>query len=366
MSLEVSSAELAEALRRQGIAVSDFAIPDGSSSGSHPRLIDGAAFVLDTPTETPALWGQHEEIVWAGGEPLFLVGPIGVGKTTLMGCLALAHVGIRPARLLGFPVRTTEERLLYVAADRPQQIRRSFARMVAEEDRDALRERIAFWEGPLEFDLAREPERLVPLARSAGAGSVFIDSLKDVARDLVKDETGTGITRAYGHAMTAGIELVINHHQRKTSGENAKPKRLDDVYGSTFIAAGAGSVVLLWGEPGDPVVQLSHLKPPADPIGPFDLVIDHDLGAVEVIEGTDLLAVLRSAPAGMTADDAARALFSVSSPSKAQRERARRRLERYCSRELAHRREETGHRGAIKAADRYFATPPSGAQEPLE
>jgi hypothetical protein len=206
----------------------------------------------------------------------------------------------------------------------------------------------------------------VPLARNAGADVVFIDSLKDVARELVKDETGTGITRAYGYATTAGIELVINHHQRKASGENAKPRRLDDVYGSTFIAAGAGSVVLLWGQAGDPVVQLSHLKPPADPIGPFDLAIDQDLGAVEVVEGTDLLAVLRSARAGMTADDAARALFGTSNPTKAERERARRRLERYCSRGLAHRREETAHRGAIKPADRYFATPASGTQEPLE
>ena len=48
--------------------------------------------------------------------------------------------------------------------------------------------------------------------------------------------------------------------QRENGG--AKPKRLADVYGSRWLTAGMGSVLLLWGEPGDLVVEVRHLKQP--------------------------------------------------------------------------------------------------------
>jgi hypothetical protein len=43
----------------------------------------------------------------------------------------------------------------------------------------------------------------------------------------------------------------------------------DDVYGSTWLTAGTGSVILLHGEPGDPIVSMHHLKKPVAEGGPY-------------------------------------------------------------------------------------------------
>ena len=65
-----------------------------------------------------------------------------------------------------------------------------------------------------------------------------------------------------GALVASEIEVVVSHHQRKATGYNKKPTTLADVYGSTWLTAGAGSVVLLWGEAGDPIVELTHLGSP--------------------------------------------------------------------------------------------------------
>jgi replicative DNA helicase len=369
---EVTPEQVAEVLRKQGVRMRGVLVGDGTpvspleAAAPNRRLIDGATFALDPGAEQPAVWGRGQEILWAAGEPLLVNGPTGIGKTTVMQALALAVAGIRPGGVLGFPIAPVVGRVLYVAADRPVQARRSLARMVTEADREALRDRVRVWRGPLDFDIARDPERLLALARSAEASAVFIDSLKDVARELSKDETGSGIQRAYGLLTVEGIELAIAHHGRKSSAENGKPKQLDDVYGSAFITAGAGSVVLSWGKPGDPVVELGHLKPPAEAVGPLVVTIDHETGSLEVADGGDPLSILRGSPAGLSAGDLARALFGTPTPTKAEEHRARRKLERWCREGFAHRREEQAARGAIKSPDRYFAVSERDGMETLE
>jgi replicative DNA helicase len=202
--------------------------------------------------------------------------------------------------------------------------------MVTEDDRQALDERIVTWPGPLPFDLAHEPERLAEFAASYGAGTVVIDSLKDVARDLSKDETGSRVNLAFQHTVAAGIELLVNHHQRKEGADGKKPTRLDDVYGSVWITAGTGSVLFLWGQPGDTIVDLHHLKQPAEDIGPLKVRHDHERGMPYLHQGGDLyeLVALRAGSGGLAVADAARHLFDVSDPSPNQIEKARRRLDR--------------------------------------
>ncbi len=66
--------------------------------------------------------------------------------------------------------------------DRPQQAARSFRRMVGEGWRSELDDRLAVWQGPPPYDLAKHPTMLLTLACEAGADSVVFDSLKDAAR----------------------------------------------------------------------------------------------------------------------------------------------------------------------------------------
>jgi len=287
--------------------------------------IDGAAFILDAPQTLPLLWGRHLEALWVEGETLLIVGPQGVGKSTLLQQLALARIGIRDG-LLRFPVARDARGVLYIAADRPSQIRRSFARMVSEDDREALRGLLHVWQGPLPFNLSTEPDRFAPFVEEFGAGTVFIDSIKDVALDLSKDESGSRVNAALQETLACEVEVVAAHHQRKAQANNKKPTTLADVYGSTWITAGAGSVVLVWGDAGDSVVEFSHLKQPAEEVGPLLLVHDHGTGTTDVQPEFDVRVVLRNR-GGVTVRAFAETLFSTDDPDRNQIEKARRRLE---------------------------------------
>lgn len=296
----------------------------------------GAEFVLDAPDHVPALWGSGDEVLWPKGEPLVLAGPPGVGKTTVAQQLTLARCGATPATaVLGFEVEPDLERYTaYVAADRPRQAARSMRRMVKPVQRSLLTS-LLVWEGPLPFSVTRDPAELAGWLRLHEVGTVVIDSLKDIAVGLADDQVGAAVGQALQHVAAAGIEVVVLHHQRKGQDGNRKPRSLDDVYGSAWITAGAGSVVLLWGEAGDAVVELRHLKQPAGEVGPLEIVHDHLAGRSTVTEQVTAWDIVRAATdGGVTVAEAAQRLYGAT-PSREQVEKARRKLDSLVSREWA-------------------------------
>lgn len=341
----------------------ELAAVQGQGPATRARTMDLATFAYGLDDTLPAAWGQGSEVLWSPGEPLLIVGPDGVGKTTLAQRIALARAGVGSGAVLGYPVAPARGRVLYVSADRPRQARRSLRRMITEDE--AASDRLVFWPGPLPFDLVAEPGRLATWAEDLDVTDVVLDSLGVLVSNLASDETGGALARAFTEAVAAGIELVVNHHQRKASGDNKKPNTLSDVYGSRWITSSAGSVLMLWGDAGDPVVKVTHLKQPSEPVGPFQVSIDHEAGTVEVVEGTDLLGILRAAPKGLTAQEAGTYLDGAE--DKAKTNKARRKLDRFVVAGVAYAQEpdkSTG-RGAITPAKRYFATPHEGHQEPL-
>ena len=291
-----------------------------------PLLVDGASFLLDIPVGVPALWGAGDAVLSARGECCMFVGPPGVGKTTLATQVVLAGFGIGGTTVLGLPVAPMR-RVLYLAMDRPQQIARAMARRVTADDRAVLAEHLVVWKGPPPADLAKQPGRLLAMAQEAGADVVVVDSLKDAAIGLSEDEVGAGYNRARQLVLAAGIELIELHHTRKPAPGGAAPT-LSDVYGSTWITSGAGSVLMLDGQAGDPVVSFRHLKQPAGEVGPYRLLHDQTGGEMTVQHGTDLLELARVAGReGLTARDAAKALFEKDAPTRTDIEKARRRLD---------------------------------------
>jgi len=158
---------------------------------------------------------------------------------------------------------------------------------------------------------------------------VVIDSLKDAAIGLSEDEVGAGYNRARQLLLARGVEVVELHHTRKPGAGTSTTPSLSDVYGSTWITSGAGSVLMLSGEPGDPIVDMRHLKQPAGEVGPYRLLHDQDTGAMTVEHSTDLYAIAVAAGGdGITAKRAAVAMFEKDTPSRAQTEKARRKLDR--------------------------------------
>jgi replicative DNA helicase len=248
------------------------------------RAVTGRDFILRESLQVPAVWGHDHSVLWASGEPVMIVGPDGVGKTTLMQQLVLRRCGIGSRRtLLGEEVVPDDRPVLYIAADRPRQAARSFRRMIDEEDAALLEERLIVWPGPLPFDLAEKPRELAEFVLKLNAGTVFIDSLKDVAVDLSKDETGSRVNLAFQEVIAEDIELCASHHQRKETASGGKPRHLADVYGSRWLTAGMGSVLLVWGESGDLVVDIVHLKQPAEEVGPLRVIHDHVHGVTSLI-----------------------------------------------------------------------------------
>jgi replicative DNA helicase len=299
---------------------------------STAQLASGEDFILSAPEHVPALWGRERDVLWAQGESLWLVGPQGIGKTSVLQQLSLRRAGVIASELLGLPVEHDAERLvLYLALDRPQQIARSFRRMV--DETSELRQ-LRVWRGPLPFNLAKTPELLAELVAQVGehygtpVGTLAIDSVKDIASPLSSDDVGAAVNRAIGLLIGTGIEVIAAHHQRKATSENKRPTSLSDVYGSTWLTAGAGSVLLLWGEPGDPIVDVAHLKQPAEDVGPFEIEHDHERGVSTRRDRVDAWIALQRADGGITASDATRQVYGRK-PSRSEREKVRRKLERF-------------------------------------
>lgn len=298
------------------------------------RLVDGATFILEAPEAIPALWGHDGKgVLWSDGEGFMLCGPQGVGKSTIGQQVVLRRLGLRGPTLLGMPVRPAVGKVLYLAMDRPNQIARSFRRMVTDEDRDVLRERLVFWRGPLPFNITKDLRALADFAEAQGAEDVVADSYKDLAPGLTGDEVGSQINLAVQEVVARGMQWMGLHHQRKATSDNKRPSALDDVYGSNWLTAGLGSVALLIAKPGSAAVELVHLKQPAEPVGPLELFHDHAAGRTEVRDSeNDLMGfLLRKGAAGVTEKEAAEFLFGVgdgdSPEDKNARKKAHRRLD---------------------------------------
>jgi hypothetical protein len=314
------------------------------------RLLPGG-ILLDEPAVPPMVWGDGEAILWAEGESLIIAGPDGTGKTTLAGQLVRARLGIGDGVVLGHAVTPGKHNVLYLSMDRPRQARRALRRMFTKDDRDTLNEKLRIWQGPPPLDLARYPGILADIAREAGADTIVIDSLKDAAVKLADDETGSGWNRARQIAIEAGAELLELHHPRKAQADNKKPSKLEDLYGSRWITAGAGSVICLWGEAGDLVVEFTHLKAPAAQAGPWKMAIDPAAGTVS-LDGPayDVVDLVRWAGArGLTADVAACHLFAAEKPTASQVKKAAYRLDRKVADGVLYRR--AGQRGGGRDRD---------------
>ena len=354
-------AEASESIRlgnnpRTVISAINDRLPGDYTVGSNLRAVDGATFLLDTPTSIHAIWGKGDTNLWAQGEPLMIVGPTGIGKTTICQQVVLGRLGLRD-EIINQPVEPSQHRVLYLAMDRPNQARRSMQRMVNEQDRDILEEQLIFWTGPLPFNIVEDPSALTRFAKQHGADTVIIDSLKDVCHKLTDDEQASKTNAAIQELLASGIEACALHHQRKglagTKKTDKVPSTIDDVYGSTWLVAGMGSIVCVWGQPGDPIVELTHLKAPAEQVGPWTLHIDFDLGYTTVEDQANPLAIVGSAPRGATVNLVARVMFKTDEPTRNETEKARRRLDKLVDQGLIH-REEVPTEGGGKPTSMYF------------
>ncbi len=308
------------------VVVEQPAPPQPATVDLSSYLVPGAEWLLDLPESPPAVWGKGEQVLWAQGEALMIAGGPGLGKTTLAGQLVRARLGLQPA-VLELPV-AEGGRLLYLAMDRPQQIGRRLRQQFSTGELHALEGtgRLVLGIGPPPQDLAKHPDLLPELCAAAQADTLVVDSLKDAAVGLTDDEVAAGYNRARQLTITTGVQVLELHHLVKRGADGKAPTTLADVYGSAWLTAGAGSVLLLTGEAGDPIVRAAHLKQPMEAWGPAEVAHDHAKGTSSVHTRVDLLELLALTKV-QTPLSAARQLYGVEKPTRAEVERARRRLE---------------------------------------
>ena len=186
---------------------------------------------------------------------------------------------------------------------------------------------MTFWKGPPPRDLAANPALLATMAGYYGAGVVIVDSLKDAAVRLSEDSVGAQWNRARQHLLAQGCQLLELHHSIKRGPAGAPISGVADIYGSTWLTSGCGSIILLTGEPGDPIVAFRHVKQPAEEVGPYQLLHDESAGHLAIDFQVDLVELVKlSGVDGLTAKDAAVAITGRNKPSAADVEKARRRL----------------------------------------
>lgn len=314
----------------------------------HERLMSGGTFVAGAELGPGPLHGDGDDVLHAAGEPTLVVARTGLGKSTYAQNYLLHRVALRIEPWLGLPVAPLpiNRSILYIAADRPRQIQRSLRRMVSTIDYPILDEGVLFWRGPLPFLINQDPLRLAAFVRALEVSTkrqfdeVVLDSLKDVAVDLAKDEGGSAVAVALARLVADDRNVLVLHHERKGERIAKKvPGSIDDIYGSQFLGACAGNVIYLYGEPGAHILTLHHLKQSSDQVGPLTIRHDHTTGRLDLESSPNLLAVLRRRPQGMTAKDACLTLYGDENPSANTIEKARRRLDRLVNDGLARRRD---------------------------
>jgi hypothetical protein len=345
-------------LRRNGSQRGRADLTAGAAVLDLGAAVDGARFILDAPPQVAPIWGEGSRVLWASGEALMIAGPQGLGKTTLAGLLVKALLGAH-GDVLGMPVTESCGRVLYLAMDRPSQIARSLRRQFTEADRERLADRLIVRPGPPPADLAGNPYLLAAMVEHYRAAVVIVDSLKDAAVGLSDDAVGAGYNRARQHVLAAGCEVCELHHTVKRGAAGGPPTTVADIYGSTWLTSGAGSVVLLSGDPGDPIVGMRHVKQPAEEVGPYRLLHDQTAGLLTVEHAADLVAMVNACrPEGLTAREAAVALTDKTQPSRADIEKARRKLDALVASGLLTRLDGARGTGDKRAASIYF--PPAG------
>ena len=256
-----------------GLASGDMLAPR-NANGSHPPpdmswlpkwAVRGSA-VLKAPPLPPAVWGQGSEVLWAMGEALMIAGPPGTSKTTLAANLIAGLLGA-DAEVLGLPVRPLPpgKRVLALLMDRPRQAASRLRSVLAGRlSARELDERLVLVAGPPPADFVKDPDALARMAAKASAGAVIADSLKDAVIGLSDEKAAQGWNRAVQTALKQRVEVCVLHHVRKQQVGNKKPDKHDDIYGNVLGMAGMGSIIMLSGEPGTPVVDFSHVKQPAE------------------------------------------------------------------------------------------------------
>ena len=183
----------------------------------------------------------------------------GCGKSTL--CYALAEAVSKGTQLFDY-LQTSQGNVLVIEADEnPNNAAMKWRQMDYDPGRDNV-----------EYQWHWNPNLMVELEdniQSNGVKLVIMDSFATLFGGSValnESESGYYIYELNRIAGRTGAAIIVTHHLKKGSSvdkktRKAKPVRLDDLFGSTYIKNGASDVWGMWrSDPSGESFKLRYLK----------------------------------------------------------------------------------------------------------
>lgn len=121
---------------------------------------------------------------------------------------------------------------------------------------------------PLQLQLADERERIEQIIQDDELDGVFFDSLGSMTEEELNSEHIKGMMNWNDRIRQRHkIFTWLIHHHRKASGDNKKPNKLSDIYGSMFITRNVTTGLCLWKGTGLELLTLKNrFAPEAEPI----------------------------------------------------------------------------------------------------
>lgn len=212
----------------------------------------------------------HLEWVWEGflqeGGYYLLTGHAGVGKTQFsLNAGAAFAVG---GDFLGKEIKGQHKvgffSLEMGMADL-QYFMKSQAKGYSNEELETLEENLRFFPlgEPIYLNRKEEKRRIEEVIKREGLTGLIIDSLGSTTEEELTGEKDVKNLMDWNDHLRQeyGVFTWFIHHHRKATGDNKKPNKLADVYGSQYITARATSVMCMWEVPGSiNAIELSSLK----------------------------------------------------------------------------------------------------------
>lgn len=263
--------------------------PQSAPPVVHDLVPMGFKTLLNTEVELEWQW---EGFLQKNGYFL-LTGPTGVGKTQFT-LDAAGHMALGK-EFLGKPTR--KSRIGFFSLEMGitdlkhflQQLQYSFTA----EEHDALEENLLIFPlgEPLYFANEAVRAQLDQVIGDYKLDGIIIDSLGSATEENVSDEK----IKQHFHwndkiRQKHDLFTWYIHHHRKANGDNRKPNKLSDVYGSQYITSYATTVACLWQTDATPnLIQFIELKKrlaPKEP--PFIISRDEQLHFVRAQPGQAL------------------------------------------------------------------------------
>lgn len=301
-----------------------------SSLEVHDRLLDGEAALFDMPESPEVIWGKDHMIGWAKGQGTMLAGPTGLGKTTFAHNVLTRMMGLDESEFLGMPVTPTDAPILYLAMDRPIQTRQAFRRLVpdAPAARALVKDKLRMWAAPFPFRLLDDPAYMARWIQEQvpGCKTVVFDSVKDMTPGVSEEASGAAVQIAWQELVAMGVDFLALHHFKKPQSADTKAS-ISQVYGSTWLTAGLGSVLTIDGKIGEGNVVFQQHKTVMEQIPELHCIHHYKTGVIELRDSeapTESEALKAAGDTGATAEQIAAQCYA--STGKAVLAKTRRKL----------------------------------------